>query len=379
MILPAVMAGLLLLAGCGGGGQPPAAPPPEVDAVTIRYQPVDYVAELPARVQAMRTAEVRARVNGIVERRLYVEGTDVKAGTPLFQIDPREMRAAYDAARAALSRAQSVERNAKQDVERYRPLVGREAISKQEFDAAIARGAQATADVESARAQVDRAKLDLTYATVTAPISGRAGRAQVTEGALVSASQATLMATVEQLDPIYVNFSQSSNALLTLRRDMENGELKLNGVGRAKVRLILDDGSEYDETGQLDFLDMAVDPSTGTVSLRAEFPNPRRILLPGQFVRARIEVGMRRNGITVPQRAVQITNNGSSVMVVGKDNIVSVRQVKTGEMRDGSWIIESGLKPGDRVITNGLQKVQPGKPVHISGTPPQGAAPAKKG
>ena len=375
----AILPAMLLLASCGGD-EAPAPPPPEVDVITVRFQPVSHVVELPGRVQAMRTAEVRARVDGIVERRLYVEGTDIKAGTPMFVIDPREMRAAYDAARASQARAESVLRNTRQDVERYRPLVAREAISKQEYDAATARAAQAAADFAAASAQADRAKLDLNYAQVTAPISGRAGRAQVTEGALVSASQATLLATVEQLNPIYVNFSQSSNELLKMRREMEAGKFSATDVGKVQVRLVLDDGSEYEHSGHLDFLDMAVDPSTGTVSLRAEFPNPGQILLPGQFVRARVAAGSMTNGITIPQRAVQMAANGPSVYVVGPKNMVSVRQIKLGSMQDGQWIVLSGLKPGDRVVTDGLQKIRPGGSVRIAGDASAGksvAAPGK--
>lgn len=375
----AILPAMLLLASCGGD-EAPAPPPPEVDVITVRFQPVSHVVELPGRVQAMRTAEVRARVDGIVERRLYVEGTDIKAGTPMFVIDPREMRAAYDAARASQARAESVLRNTRQDVERYRPLVAREAISKQEYDAATARAAQAAADFAAASAQADRAKLDLNYAQVTAPISGRAGRAQVTEGALVSASQATLLATVEQLNPIYVNFSQSSNELLKMRREMEAGKFSATDVGKVQVRLVLDDGSEYEHSGHLDFLDMAVDPSTGTVSLRAEFPNPGQILLPGQFVRARVAAGSMTDGITIPQRAVQMAANGPSVYVVGPKNMVSVRQIKLGSMQDGQWIVLSGLKPGDRVVTDGLQKIRPGGSVRIAGDASAGksvAAPGK--
>ncbi len=369
---------LLLLAACGGEPEaPPPMPPVEVSAITVTGQPVTNVIELPGRVQAVRTAEVRARVDGIVERRLYEEGTDVRAGTPMFQIDSRPLRAIADAAQAALRRAQAEQTNARRDVERFRPLVERNAISAQEFDAAVARAAQAEADVGSARAQLEQARLNLGYATVTSPIAGRAGRAEVTEGALVSASQGTLMATVEQLDPMYVNFSQSSAEVLRIRRDMQSGRLQSGGVGRTRVTLILEDDSVYERSGVLDFLDQSVDPSTGTVSLRAEFPNPRRILLPGEFVRARIEAGVRPDGILVPQRAVRLSSDGASVMTIDDKGLAAPRPVKVGELRGDQWEIKSGLKPGDRVITDNLQKLQPGAPVTVAGAArPAAKAPA---
>lgn len=367
--LPLIL-GLLAITACNSGQeQPPAPPPPEVAVITVRTAPVTNIVELPGRVQAVRTAEVRARVDGIVERRLYEEGTDVRAGTPLFRIDQRPLRAALDAAQATLRRAQAELTNARRDVERFRPLVARDAISQQEFDAAVARAAQAEADVQAGRAQVEQAQLNLGYATVTAPIAGRAGRAQVTEGALVSAAQGTLMATVEQLDPIYVNFTQSSTELLQIRRDIQAGRLKVGGLGRTRVTLLLEDGSVYERSGVLDFLGQSVDPSTGTVSLRAEFPNPADILLPGEFVRARIEAGVRPDGILVPQRAVVLTTDGANVMVVGPNNVATPRPVKVGELRGAMWDIRSGLKPGERVITDGLQKVRPGSPVRIAGAP----------
>jgi membrane fusion protein (multidrug efflux system) len=365
-----LLLGLLIMAACNNAQQQaPAPPPPEVAVVTVATAPVTNIIELPGRVQAVRTAEVRARVDGIVERRLYEEGTDVRAGTPLFQIDPRPLRAALDAAQATLRRAQAELTNARRDVERFRPLVARDAISQQEFDAAVARAAQAEADVQAGRAQVEQAQLNLGYATVTAPIAGRAGRAQVTEGALVSAAQGTLMATVEQLDPIYVNFSQSSTELLQIRRDIQAGRLKASSLGRTRVTLLLEDGSIYERSGVLDFLGQSVDPSTGTVSLRAEFPNPNDILLPGEFVRARIEAGVRPDGITLPQRAVVLTADGANVMVVGANNVATPRPVKVGELRGAMWEIRSGLKPGERVITDGLQKVRPGSPVRVAGAP----------
>lgn len=376
----ALAIGLIGLAACGQEEAPPAAPPPEVVVETVRTTTVPNIIELPGRLQAVRTAEVRARVDGIVERRTYVEGTDVKAGAVLFQIDPRPLKARLDAAQATLRRAQAEARNAARDVARFEPLVARNAISQQEFDAAQARLAQAQADVGSAEAQVEQARLDLGYATVTAPISGRAGRAQVTEGALVSAAQGTLLTTVEQLDPIYVNFSQSSGKLLELRKDMETGRLRIPDLKSIQVTLLLEDGTAYGEAGRINFLDMAVDPGTGTVSLRAEIPNKERVLLPGEFVRARVEAGSNPSGILVPQKAVQLSNSGASVMVVGEKNAVAVRPVQLGDLLGENWIIEEGLKPGEHVIVEGRMKVQPGMTVRIAQAPaasgPEPATPA---
>jgi len=363
----------IALAACGSQ-QPPAPPPPEVNVVTVRTQPIANVVELPGRVQAVRTAEVRARVDGIVERRLYEEGSDVRAGAPLFRIDPRPLAATYAAARAALARAQATATNAQQVVNRYTPLVSQQAVSKQEYDAAVATARQSQADVAQARAQVDSARLNLDYASVTAPISGRVGRAEVTEGALVSASQATLMTRIEQLDPIYVNFSQSNSELMDLRRDMASGRIKVPQLDHVQVSLVLEDGSVYGLSGHLNFLDMSVDETTGSVSLRAEFPNPQRTLLPGQFVRARIQAGVTPNGVAVPQRSVMVTPQGASVMVVGKGNIAEVRPVKLGGLQGGLWVILDGLNPGERVITDGLIKAKPGQPVAIAGS---GAKPGK--
>lgn len=356
-------------AGPGGPGaqQPPAA----VRIVTIRPTEIANIIELPGRVQAVRTAEVRARVTGIVERRLYEEGTDVRAGTPLFRIDPRELRAALDQARAQLTRAQATAANARSVVARYRPLVGEQAISKQENDAAIAASGQAAADVAQAQAAVRAAQLNLSYTTVTAPISGRVGRAEVTEGALVSATEATLLTRVEQLNPVYVNFSQSNSDLLDLRRDIAAGRVKVPQFDRIPVRLVLEDGVSYGPVGHLNFLDLSVDETTGSVSLRSSFPNVDRTLLPGQFVRARIEAGRIASGIVVPQRAVQMTPQGSNVMVIGANNIATARPVTVGDLQGGNWVIRSGLKPGDRVIVDGLQKVRPGAPVTIDNSPPR--------
>ena len=367
---------VLALAGCSQEA-PPAPPPPEVEVITVRSQQVPNVVELPGRVQAVRTAEVRARVDGIVQRRLYEEGTDVGAGQGLFSIDPRELRASLGAVQASLARARANAANAQQDVNRYRPLLADQAISKQEYDAAVARLRSAQADVAQAQAQVESAQLSLGYTTVRAPISGRAGRAQVTEGALVSAAAGTLLTTIEQINPIYVNFSQSSSDLLALRRDLTAGRLNAPSLERIAVQLQLEDGSSYGIAGHIDFLDLSIDEATGTAALRAEFPNPGKLLLPGQFVRARVLAGV-KEGIMVPQRAVQVTPQGGTVMVVGAKNIVEARPVRLGSLEGSNWVVLGGLKPGDKVIVSGLQKVQPGQPVRIAGAAAAKPQPAAK-
>ncbi|HKX88201.1 MAG TPA: efflux RND transporter periplasmic adaptor subunit [Sphingopyxis sp.] len=361
----------LLLASCSSEA-PPAPPPPEVNIVTVSTQAVPNVIELPGRVQAYRTSEVRARVNGIVERRLFNEGSYVRAGTPLFRIDPRELIATSNAARAQLARAQATAANARQVVGRYQPLLADQAIGKQEYDAAVAAQRTAEADVAAAQANLESARLNLGYASVTAPISGRARRAEVTEGALVSASQGTLLTTIEQIDRVYVNFGQSSSDLLATRRDLEAGKVSAPQLDRVEVQLILEDGTAYPITGHLDFFDLSIDEATGTAALRAEFPNANAALLPGQFVRARIFAGNRANGMLIPQRAVKLAADNASVMVLDAKNVATPRPVKLGTMVAGQWAILDGLKPGDRVIVDGLQKVQPGQPVRIA--QPKGAA-----
>lgn len=370
-----VLAGLAL---CACSKQQPAAPPPpEVQVVTVQPQTIANVVEVPGRLQAVRAAEVRARVDGIVQRRTYEEGSDVAEGKELFIIDPREMQARLSGVEATLQRAQATAANAAQDVERYKGLVAEEAISKQEFDAAVARQRTAEADVEQMKADVDAARLNLAYTRVTAPIAGRAGRAQVTEGALVSASAGTLLTHIEQLDPIYVNFSQSSAELLNIRREVAAGSLKVPALQRLKVRLELEDGTPYAHEGHLDFLDLSIDESTGTAALRAEFPNPDRILLPGSFVRAQVEAGTRPNGILLPQRAVVLSTQGAQVLVVGPDDKVAARAVKVGPLHGGQWEVEAGLRGGDRVVIDGLQKIRAGQAVRAAEavTPP---APAER-
>ncbi len=345
----------LLLAACSDDeqGQQPAPPPPEVEVMTVDPRPIPNIIELPGRVQAVRIAEIRARVNGIIQKRLYEEGTDVEVGTPLFQIDPREMRASLKAAKAALERAEATALNAAQDVRRYKGLVAKQAISQQEYDTAQATLRTAKADVSQAEANVQSAELDLEYTTVESPIEGRAGRAQVTEGALVSASEGTLLTTVEQFDPVYVNFAQSSSDLLQIRARLASGALKLPDDGRVEVKLILENGAEYSHPGYVNFYAMSIDETTGTVAVRAEFPNPDRLLLPGQFVRARMNAGTRPNGVLIPQRAVMVNDQAARVLLVGEDDKVASGEVELGELQGSDWVIRDGRKAGDTVIVEG--------------------------
>lgn len=372
-----LLSGLLALAACSGKEEPKGPPPPPVDIVTIKTGPVPTIVELPGRIEAVRIAEVRARVEGIVQRRFYTEGSDVRAGQSLFLIDPRERRADYQAAVAMLQRNRAGADNASRVVKRYSGLVGKQAISEQEYDAAVAQQRTGLADVANARAQAERARLTLSYTNVTAPISGRVGRAEVTEGALVSGTAATLMTRIEQLDPIYVSFSQSSSEILALRRRMSAGTIQVPNLREIEVKLILEDGTPYGVSGRMNFADMNVDQSTGTVSLRAQFSNPQRLLLPGQFVRARIGAGIDPAGITVPQRAVTVSEKGASVMIVGDKNIATPRPIKVGQLIGGNWVVTQGLRPGDKVIVNGLQKVRPGQPVTVTPPGPLGPPPAK--
>lgn len=351
-------------AGPAAGGQGP--PTPEVEVQVMRAEAVENIIEVPGRVQAVRTAEIRARVDGIIQQRLYREGSDVEAGAELFAVDPRRMQANLTAAKAMLARAQATEANAAQDVQRYKGLVEEQAISQQEYDTAVARLRTAQADVSQAKAQLDAAQLDLDYTTIRSPIAGRAGRAQVTEGALVSAANGTLLTTVEQFDPVYVNFSQSSSELLTVRSQMASGELTPPEDGGITVTLTLENGSEFDQVGKMNFYAMTIDQATGTVALRAEFPNQDRLLLPGQFVNARIRAGTREEGMVLPQRAVQMTEQGPTVRLVNAEDIVTVQPVEVGKQRDGKWIITAGLQPGDRVIISGLQKARPRQKVRIA-------------
>ena len=375
-----ILAGLvacLLLGACSGNEAPPEPQPVPVRIVTVASQAVPNVIELPGRVEPVRVAEVRARVTGIVQQRLYEEGTDVRAGQPLFRIDPRELRASYAQTQAALQRAQATAANARAVVERYRPLVEENAISGQEYDAALAASREAQANVAQIRAQLEASSLQLGYTTVRAPIGGRVGRAQVTEGALVSQAEGTLMTRIEQISPVYVSFAQAASEVIRIRRAIAAGEIDLDENDRVEVRLTFSDGTEYPVSGFIDFLAYSVDQETGTVELRAEFPNPQNLLLPGEFVRARIFAGQVQNGLTVPQRAVSLTETGGTVFVVDREGKAAVRPVELGAMVEGRWIVESGIRAGDRVIVSNLQKLRPGAPVKVVDGP-TGRSPSKR-
>ena len=367
----------LLAAACSSADAPQEGQAIPVRTVTVATTDLDNILELPGRVEPVRVAEVRARVTGIVQQRLYEEGTDVGQGQPLFRIDPAELRASYAQTQASLERARATAANANAVVARYRPLVAENAISGQEFDAAQAAAREANANVAQIQAQLRAASLQLGYTTVRAPIAGRAGRAAVTEGALVSQPEGTLMTRIEQISPIYVSFSQSATEVLQIRRAIAAGNLDLSPDDAVEVRLVFPDGTEYELPGLIEFLDFSVDEATGTVELRAEFPNPDGLLLSGEFVNARIYAGKKTGVIAIPQRAVSVADSGGTVMIVDKDGKAAVRPVELGELVGDKWIVTSGLKPGDRVIVSNLQKLQPGMPVQIANAP-TGQKPAAK-
>lgn len=372
LTLAALGASALLLTACGKpDGQTaagaPKMPPVEVGVVTATPGDVGLITELPGRVEASRVAEVRARAAGILQQRLFKEGSDVKAGQPLFRIDPAPYSAAAESARASLAKTQANLSQASAQVERYRPLVSANAISKQDFVNAEAAEKQAQADVAAAKASVRTADINLGYASVTSPISGRIGRALVTEGALVGQGEATALAVVQQIDPVYVNFTQSASDVFQLRRAMESGQFKRAGSGEAaSVKLVMGDGTEYAMPGKLLFTDLSVDSTTGQVMLRAEVPNPKGELLPGLYLRVRIEQAQASNAISLPQQAVTRTQQGDTVSVVGDDGKVSQRPIKISAAQNNRWVVLDGLKAGEKVMVDGFQKLQmlpPGTPV----------------
>jgi membrane fusion protein, multidrug efflux system len=356
----------LAIAGCGRSSAATSspAPIPEVSVVTVHAGSVPVTMELPGRTSPVAVAQVRSRVDGIVLARPFREGADVNAGQQLFQIDPAPYRAALAGAEAMLERAQAAVAAANVLAQRYEILLSGNGVSQQEYDNAVAAQGQAAADVATGKAAVQAARINLGYTNVVAPIKGRIGPSAVTQGGYVQASAATLMATVQQLDPIYVDMNQSSVQGLHLRRDVASGKLKLSGPGEARVALILEDGTQYPLPGSLQFTDVTVDPGTGTVTVRALFPNPKAVLLPGMFVRARIEEGVNDNVVRVPQVGVTHDASGkATALVVGSDNKVALRTLQATRTSGTDWVVDGGLSDGEKVIVAGMQKAQPGASV----------------
>ncbi|HSN79452.1 MAG TPA: efflux RND transporter periplasmic adaptor subunit [Rhodoferax sp.] len=374
----------LLLAACGqgsapaaGSGGPGGAPPPaEVGVITVQLTDVGLVTELPGRLEASRVAQVRARAAGIVQKRLFVEGSQVRAGQALFQIDASPYQATLASAQASVAKAEANLMQAAAQAERFKPLIEAKAISEQEFVNAKASQKLAEADVAVARAAVQTARINLGYAAITAPISGRIGRALVTEGALVGQGEATPMAVIQQTDPMFINFTQSASDVMRLRNAMESGQLKRAGTQAASVRVLLEDGSEYAKSGKLLFSDLTVDSTSGQITLRAEVPNPTGTLLPGLFVRVRLEQAKVSSAITLPQQAVTRSSQGDSVMVVAADGKVAPRPVKVGAQQQGQWVILDGLQSGDQVMVDGFQKLRGDAPVKPVPWLAPGSAPA---
>lgn len=337
--------------------KPAGPPPPEVELARAVQKAIPLMQELPGRLLAVRTAEVRARVEGIVEKRLFQEGAEIKAGETLYRLDDRALKATTQAAEAQVEKAKAEAVLARQTLGRYQSLLASQSVSRQELDQFDAQHKKAVAEESAARAALTRARLDLDYATVTAPIAGRVGRSLVSEGALVGKGQATHLTTIEQMDPIRVTFTRASGEVLRLRRDIREG--RVSETQAPKVVLLLDGELPYPHAGQLLFTEMAVDPQTGGVVLQAEFPNPDIELLPGQFVKVQMETGQ-ANGVTVPQRAVQTTPQGQVVYMLDKENKVITKPVKTGGFSGKDWLILDGVAEGERVMVSGMQKVRPG-------------------
>lgn len=373
---------LLALAACKPQQQP-EMPPPEVGVLKVNPQAVPLQRDLVGRLSPFRSSDVRARVAGVLVKRAYKEGSDVKEGQVLFQIDPAPLQASLSAAQANLASAQATYANAKVAADRARQLAPQSYVSKSDVDNAEAAERSGAAAVQQAQANVSTARINLGYANVTAPISGRAGKQQVTEGALVGQSDATLLTTVDQIDRLYVNFSLSVNELEALRRAQSNGGVELSGTAESKVQVVLSDGTVYGHDGVLDFSDTVVDPATGAVTLRALIPNPEQMLLPGMFVTIKATLGERKDAFVVPQDAVLRDASGAYVFVVGADGKVARKNVVAESPRNGQWIVTSGLAANDQVIVSGVQKVQDGATAKATpwqpgapGGAPAGSAPA---
>ncbi|MHC1712326.1 MAG: efflux RND transporter periplasmic adaptor subunit [Solidesulfovibrio sp.] len=351
----------------------PAGPPgpPQVGVISLKQLDVLRATELPGRTAAVMTSEVRPQVNGVILKRLFTEGSDVKEGQQLYQIDPATYKAAYDNAVAALDKAKAALATAQAKAVRYKKLIDAEMISRQDYDDVVATARQDQADIASAEASVEQTRINLGYTKVFSPISGRIGHSAVTPGALVTQNQTTALATVTQLDPLYVDLNQSSATLLRLRKEMEAGEIERVADGAVKVTLKLEDGSVYPASGTLKFTEATVDQGTGTVLLRAQFPNPHLLLMPGMYVHAVIYEGMDRNGLTVPQKAVSRNTRGeATVLVIEEGNKVALRVIQIGSALGNQWIVTAGLRDGDKVLVDGTQNVRPGsvvEPLEVEG------------
>lgn len=358
----------VLLAGCKPSAEQqakgPAAMTQEVDVITLKTEPVTLHTQLPGRTNAFRVAEVRPQVGGIVLKRMFKEGSDVKAGQVLYQIDPASYEASLASAKATYEKAVATEKSARIKAERYKSLIKNRGVSQQDYDDAEATWQQASADVVSAKAAIDTAKINLNYTKVTAPISGRIGKSSVTEGALVTAQQTTALTTVQQLDPIYVDVSQSSGDLLRLKKALDSGQLEKVDSKTAKVSLLFDDASKYADSGKLQFSDVTVDEGTGTVTLRAIFPNKNQDLLPGMFVRAELSEASKNDALLVPQLAVSRDPKGdATIWIVNDKGQAEQKTFETSRTVGNYWLVKSGLKAGDKIIVNGVQKIRAGMPV----------------
>ena len=364
-----VLVTAMMINGCAEKTAASAAPPsgpPEVGVVVVRQQPVTLTTELSGRISAHRMAEVRPQVGGIIQKRLFTEGSDVVAGQVLYQIDAATFQAAYDSAKAALARAEAKLMPARLKAERLRDLVKYKVVSQQDYDDASAAVQQAAADVAAARAAVESARINLDYTAVKAPISGRIGRSSITTGALVTAVQAAPLATIQQLDCVYVDVTRSTAEMLRLRRKLKAGAIRTNAADQGKVRLLLEDGSLYPLPGTLKFSEVTVEPSTGSVTLRTTFPNPDKLLLPGMFVRAILDEGVNEQAILVPQQGVTRDPQGeATALVVGPENKVATRLLKIDRAVGDQWLVTEGLTAGDRLVVEGLQKAKPGMPVKV--------------
>lgn len=370
ILVAAILSAGLLLAGCERRQQASAAPPsttPEVVTVTIQPQKVVLNVELPGRTAPYLVAEIRPQVNGLIQKRLFTEGSDVQAGQVLYQIDPAPFQASFDNAQAALGRSQANLPSIRARVERYKDLLIDKAVSQQEYDDAASALDQSQADILFWKATVETARINLGYTRVTAPISGRIGRSNVTDGAIVTAYQPAALATIQQLDPIYVDVPQSTTELLRLKQRLADGRLNQDGTSSKQVSLILDDGTKYPSQGTFQFRDVTVDPTTGSVIVRVVFPNPEGVLLPGMFVRAVVQEGINEQAILIPQQAVARDTKGNpTAMIVDAEEKVQQRVLTLDNRAFGDqWLVLSGLAPGDRIIVEGLQKVRPGATVKV--------------